>query len=170
MRTKRKVVRGAPGKRMAARRKRDGRILRPVKKKTGRPTKLTADVQRVIEEAVEAGMSPSAAGRQAGLNPQTISEWRGRFPVFSESIEQARARGMRKRLDAIGAGVLPSGLLDWRAQAWLLERLFPDDFGKKAGEIHVSATAAAGSGLTLSEADLRTLQDRRALALEVMSR
>lgn len=142
----------------------------PARRKVGRPSKYTEAIAGAIFEAVESGMSPTAAGALHKLHAQTISDWRTQIPEFSDGIEQARARGIQKRLEEVSAGVNLAGLRDWKASAWLLERLDREHFGRGPGvSVQVSANAEAGaqsvSGFVLSEAELGEIQARRAAAL-----
>lgn len=159
----------SPARKLAVKRKARKReavartkVARPVEKKLGRPTKYTPEVVEIIKAAVKSGLSPTRAGMLAGLNAQTVSEWRGRFPEFSDAIELARCEGLKERLENIER----SGIMDWRATAWLVEKTFPEEYGKQAA-INISATANASASAVavMSDEELAKLQERRAAAL-----
>lgn len=83
----------------------------------------------------------SAAARLAGVHPSTVSEWMNRglglddreqtdeMVEFVRLVETARAQFVQDRLDAIkAAGEDPK---HWTANAWLLERMFPEEFARR---------------------------------------
>lgn len=156
------------GKKKRPLRDRTKKERRTIERKVGRPSKYSAQIAQKIFAAVESGMSRTAAGALYGFHPQTISDWLVAIPEFADGIEQARARGISRRLEEVSAGVNLAGLKDWRASAWLLERLDREHFGKGPGvsvQVSASAEAGASAGFVLSEAELGEIQARRAAAL-----
>jgi hypothetical protein len=57
----------------------------------GRPTKRTPEMVARIVEAVAIGLTDEEASLLAGINPDTMTEWR-KDPEFSEAIERAAAQ------------------------------------------------------------------------------
>jgi hypothetical protein len=76
----------------------------------GRPTKRTPEVIAKIAEAIVIGLTDEEASLVAGINPDTMTEWR-KDPEFS---------GVILRLERIEAGEQ-----GWQGTAWALERLYP---------------------------------------------
>lgn len=122
----------------------------------GRPTKLTPEVWDAICLGVEKGMSPSRSAIHTGVSPKTLSDWRAENDDFSQAIDQARSRGIAKRIETIDGAIHSDGRKDWKAQAWLLGKMAPDEFGEKVQHEH-------GGTLTLQvpAEHLRRIQARR---------
>ena len=57
----------------------------------GRPTKRSPEVIAKIAEAVAKGLTDEEAALLAGINPDTMTEWR-KDPEFSGAIKRARGR------------------------------------------------------------------------------
>src|SRR4051794_5357057 len=91
---------------------------RPAKRKAaavGGPSKFTPkNVQAIIEAIEDHGASPSGAGRVLGIHPQTVSDWRDRYPEFSDEIEAAYERRRQRLLKSV------EGSKD--GARWILER------------------------------------------------
>lgn len=101
-----------------------------------RPTKLTPELTREISTYIRDGNSPTISATLVGISPSTYFNWMSkgsnqepRFMEFSESIERAKAQSIVNRLAHI-ARAADSG--NWRAAAWLLERMAPESFGKNS--------------------------------------
>jgi transposase-like protein len=71
----------------------------------GRPTKLTPEVVARIAEAVAIGLTDEEAAVLAGVNPDTMTDWRKRSEVF---------RGDKEGGDGRTAPTLTSDILDMR--------------------------------------------------------
>lgn len=97
-------------------------------KKGGRPTKYSPAVAWRICEPVARGCSREAAAALAGISASTLHGWRNQFPEFSEALEKADARFEAERVAAICEAGRKTG--NWTANAWLLERKFPQRYGK----------------------------------------
>ncbi|WP_448539831.1 terminase small subunit-like protein [Roseiflexus sp.] len=103
-------------------------------KKTGRPTKFTSERADIILDTLRRGASLAAAAAAAGVNPDTVLNWRRARRVFAIAVERAMAEGALRALDAIWTAA-ESG--DWRAAAWLLERRYPEDYGRQVTDARV---------------------------------
>lgn len=97
----------------------------------------------------------------AGINRVTLHRWiergekakSGKYRKFADDVERAKARGQQKLIDHIrdtgSLGLfqeetrvvesdkgttttkIVKRVVDWRASAWLLERMNPEDWGAK---------------------------------------
>lgn len=130
----------------------------------GRPTKLTPDVWEAICKGVEGGMSPSRSAILAGVSPKTLSDWRSENPEFSDAIDQAKARGIQTRVSNIDGAITREGTKDWRAQAWLLSKAAPEEFGDKVEHEHRGTVT-----LQVPAEQLRRIQARRREQLEKLA-
>ena len=101
----------------------------------------------VIKAIEEGAPTLTAAARLAGISPRTVTEWlaRGRgdddrpqteeFVQFLAEFEAAQARFVMNRVNLIKQAGLDEK--HWTANAWLLERMFPEDFAKRQA-VHVT--------------------------------
>jgi hypothetical protein len=90
----------------------------------GRPTKRTPEVVAKIAEAVAIGLTDEEAALLAGINPDTMTEWR-KDPEFSGATKRATAQRLKLRLERIEAGET-----GWQGTAWALERQHPARFAR----------------------------------------
>lgn len=112
-----------------------------------RRTTLTPELQASIALSVAAGAPIPIAAASAGVPKSTWRDWlaKGRegvepYAAFVEAMESAKA--------AFAAGavrkITAAGEFDWHPLAWLLERRFPHQFGRRqalelAGSVGVKA-------------------------------
>jgi hypothetical protein len=99
-------------------------ISKRVRLGEGRPTKRTPEVVAKIAEAIAIGLTDEEASLLAGVNPDTMTEWR-KDPEFSGAIKRAGAQRLLLRLERIEAGEQ-----GWQGTAWALERLYPHRFAR----------------------------------------
>lgn len=121
------------------------------KVKTRGKCQLTDENAAKIVETVAAGCAMETAAAYAGVNSWTFKDWlrRGRDDLKAgrankwtrlvEAIEQARAGAEAGRI----ARVAKAGINgEWQADAWWLERTFPDRYGRKTrveGTVQIQA-------------------------------
>ena len=75
-------------------------------------------------EAIAIGLTDDETSLLAGINPDTMTEWR-RDPEFSGAIKRATAERLLMRLKRIEAREQ-----GWQGTAWALERLYPHRFAR----------------------------------------
>jgi transposase-like protein len=107
--------------------------------RTGRPTKLTPELQEEILRGIRAGAYPEVAAQRVGIGSSTFYQWmqRGRqareaghpdqFTEFAEAVEEAKGHAETRAV----AVVLKAAEKSWRAAAWWLERTRPQRYGHK---------------------------------------
>lgn len=117
-----------------------------------RPTKLTPEVEDAMVRAILVGASYKTACQYAGISYQTFLNWRKRagavkerqgksrnapsdeFDVrligFVDHIKEAEAVAAIKSLVKINGAAKK----DWRAAAWMLERRFPNEYGRRRAQ------------------------------------
>jgi hypothetical protein len=117
-----------------------------------------------------------------GISASTASRWFREDEDFAAQVEQARSQFLASRLDLIQQAETASGRADWRAHAWLLERTFPDEYGKNrkatpdAAECQPAPSSGPHSsggldwspGCILTPAHLVILQAKRAADLSAL--
>ncbi len=105
--------------------------------KIGRPSKFTAKVKEAILEAVGKGVSLAFACEYAGINKRTLFLWLQRglkadesgedaeYYAFCTAVKRAKAYAVVEAVTYIrGHGE------KWQADAWWLERRYPEEFGQ----------------------------------------
>lgn len=133
----------------------------------GRPLTLDQPEGQEIVEAflrrIEKGMSAKGAARVSGLSTTTLYRWLETasedgapesYVLFRDRF--MRARGVREEtlIDALASAGRGEVGGDWRAPAWMLERLEPEEYGSKSkvevgGDVTVKLLQVEG----LPEAD-----------------
>ena len=100
-----------------------------------RPSKLTPNITKRIGENIALGLPYSLAAEANGIAYQTFNDWMnkgkteksGKYYQFYKWIHKCNADAAKeclKRLD----GAAKAG--DTRICTWILERRFPEDFGR----------------------------------------
>ncbi len=82
----------------------------------------------------ETGASDSAAASRAGVHPSTVSRWKRDCPDVAILLRSAREEFRQAHLSVIFAEATAGHARSWRAAAWLLERIFPEDYAPRAKE------------------------------------
>lgn len=109
-------------------------------------SKYSKEVQDAICASLEEGNGQLESARAGGIHPATYFEWLDKDSpyynsAFSDAVKKARALGdhrireqghaaIRKAGDGYRDGddtIRPS----WQAWAWILERKFPDEYGRR---------------------------------------
>jgi len=109
--------------------------------------KLAEQVAALVGEGVPAKHAAAACG----IGESTFYEWRGKYPEFSELLEQKRGEAIRDRVRLIKrAGEQGS----WQAAAWYLERQAPEEFALKVKAV----PAKPGEGEPSYEERLRLVK------------
>jgi hypothetical protein len=117
--------------------------------RTGRPCKLK-DFSASFLKYIENGLPISSAAALSGLAPSTVMDWlaKGRAAKnkqFSDFLEQyTRARGIA--LGKVVARLTRASEEDWRALAWLAERMWPEELCLKSNSHIVNVVQHAGNG------------------------
>lgn len=107
---------------------------KPDKRRRGKGTgrsKLTAEFIHKVEQLAAQGLNQRQIATILNVGACTISIWKagkGKLEEkFQNALRKGEAEGIRRRLKRIEkAGVKGS----WQADAWLLERRNPDQFGR----------------------------------------
>ena len=106
---------------------------------TGRPTSLTPQVQTSICERLSEGATYEGAAVLSGVSYPAFKSWMSRgsdgeepFATFRAAVTQAREFAKQEAIKNVRGGVLQSGMRDWKAESWWLERMYPEDFAPQA--------------------------------------
>jgi len=104
--------------------------------RSGRPTVRTPSVLKVLFGAIERGLPYSQAAALAGISYDSVNRWRkqGLSPDAEPEIcDFCKQLGIAKAksADALLAKVNEAAAKgQWRAAAWMLERRYPEDWGR----------------------------------------
>lgn len=110
---------------------------RGIRRKLGRPTKLTKRLKDSLFKALKDGVSYETACEFAGIWPSTFYKWisegerdkennfKTEFSEFSEDIKKVNATVEIDLIQQVSKDK------SWQSKAWILERRFPDKWGRK---------------------------------------
>jgi transposase len=130
----------------------------------GRPSKLTAELQRRLCDALRAGNHLEVAARYAGISRPTLHRWlsEAREDGADPSLIELRAAVSKAEADAEvhAVGVVRKAIAqgDWRAALAYLERRHPQRWRRREPAAAPDAGAPAGAGdLDISDPTTRAL-------------
>jgi transposase len=93
--------------------------------------RLTPERRAELLRWLEAGLPIEMAARLSNLGIRSVTAWRKRcaegvrgYVTLEEDIQTAMARGESVHL----ARIAEAGRTQWRASAWLLERMYPEKY------------------------------------------
>lgn len=100
--------------------------------KAGRGSKLTTEFIHKVEQLAAKGLNQRQIAHILNVGPCTLSIWKASSGKLEEKFQKAlsvgEAIGVKRRLERIEkAGKKGS----WQADAWLLERRQPEQFGRR---------------------------------------
>lgn len=114
----------------------------------GRPHKFTKETLSRLYAGIRLGLSYEHAAMYAGISYDTYNNWvNGRFPrgvkkadqlQFFEDLTRAEGDAAARNMTLIQKAATD----DWRAAAWILERRYPETYGKSVQAIEHSGTVA----------------------------
>ena len=104
------------------------------------PTKFNASRARALVERISQGATLTEAASVAGVHRATVRAWllRARQPdaprelaEFAAAMRDAELARKDLLIDQVAKGMNIAGMPDWKASAWLLERLYPEEFARR---------------------------------------
>ena len=98
--------------------------------------KLTPQLQKQIGDNITLGMPLKFAAEAAGITEVTFYNWlkrgeaesKGQFFEFAEHIKACKAKAVQLHLKLITKAATDGS---WQASAWILERRYPEEFGRR---------------------------------------
>lgn len=108
-----------------------------------RPTKYNEYTKAEIIKYIEDGYSQADAAQMSSVGESTFYEWLQANPEFAESIKRAVIKSKQVLIERVKR----HGITDWKANAWLLERRFPQEYAIKqitehTGKVEQSITVS----------------------------
>lgn len=91
--------------------------------------KYSEPIVRAFCDALAIGATRRFAAQGAGISDQTYLNWMKTKPEFLRAMIDAEDRFLKRNLAVIMRAAVEN--TDWKAAAWLLERRFPSEYGKK---------------------------------------
>lgn len=104
---------------------------------SGKPLKLTRKLGSDICARVANGVPKTYAAKASGVSLNTIAEWERRGRGQDERPATELTVWFASEMDKAVAKFIESKVVEiskdeaWQAKAWLLERRFPDEFGRR---------------------------------------
>jgi hypothetical protein len=121
---------------------------RSVKKKVsvnGRPGKRTPQIEKTLLEAVSTGAPYRIASHAAGISEDTFARWRQEDPEFARKVEVAAGRTAVEIMKRIRK----HGEESFQPLAWMMERRYPESFGRPEVQLHQSINQQTNINNTL---------------------
>lgn len=116
--------------------------------KIGRPTKLTPSAIVTLQESITRGLTYDLAARRVGVSYEALRQWMRQGEADLEAGDtgtvHAQLVACLTEAESESAASLLESLTesdDWRAKAWLLERRFPAQYGRKTELTHTVTTS-----------------------------
>lgn len=137
--------------------------------KPGAPTKRSPEVEQLILDVLSAGGTWVMAAAAAGISDDTLVRWRDADPEFHTRCTRARI-GCAADL---AVKIRSEARSDWRAASWLIERLAPEQYGRRTivtGDptgvpIKIDAALSAAAEIRSNPESLSKLHDLIAAAV-----
>ena len=146
--------------------------VRNCKTRLGRPAKeFPAElIARILRQA-EIGMPQRLIAQGIGVTEGCFSKWLATKEEFRRVFQSARIRGVEAKIAGIEKSISggKDGYHDWKADAWILSRMFPEEFADPGRKIEVNNTAVTNVTVVSAE-KLKEIQERRRTALAAHGR
>jgi hypothetical protein len=112
----------------------------------GRPPKKTATAMARIIQVAKSGLPLHFAAKAGDITEETLLQWRRQDPRFARELEEARLEAVERRWKRIekaakGSQERPP---DWKADAWSLERVYSQLFGRPDLQLSVNQSVSTG--------------------------
>jgi hypothetical protein len=95
---------------------------------------------KVMLRAIRLGLTQKLAANLAGLNQSEFDEKLANEPQFAKQVRVASAHYARRHIDRIDK----HSEKVWTASAWLLERIYPGDYGPAHAQLAVHTNIESG--------------------------
>lgn len=130
--------------------------------RTGAPTKCDEVLTALVVKRIAAGAPVPVACAAEGVSRQNLEQWRKRADMgnaacltFLAAVERAHARFISQRVVNIAAAGFAAGDTDapaggdWKADAWLAERMDPEHFAAQQVLLVKAQEAASDDVLSM---------------------
>lgn len=114
----------------------------------GRKSKYTEETVKLILDGVRVGATLAHAAAAGGIHIDTLIEWRNTKPEFSEALKKAEGECVVMRLARINKAGKDG---KWQADAWTLERRYPQEYGRTIQEHQGQLELSGGVNIYLPQ-------------------
>ena len=97
-------------------------------KRSGRPSKYSPERVKTILDAIRIGVPNRWAACRAGISDDTLIRWRRRYADFAVQVAHAEADFVAHNVALVQQA---AQFGDAKSAQWLLERRYPEDFGRR---------------------------------------
>jgi hypothetical protein len=104
-------------------------------------SKYTPELVEWICQALRLGATRRDAAAVARIHRDTFYQWLKEKPEFPEAVKKAEAEGVVMSLAKINKAASD----DWRAAAWLLERRYLEEYGRRVERVQTVVSGPAGA-------------------------
>jgi hypothetical protein len=116
------------------------------KAKRGQPTKRNPLALKRILKTAESGLPLHFCAQAGNITSETLLQWRKQDPQFDQLLQAARLKAVERRWKRIekaakGTAQHPP---DWKADAWSLERVYPQFFGRPDLQLSINQSVSSG--------------------------
>jgi hypothetical protein len=125
-----------------------------------RNTKLNDETHARLKQAIGLGATYELACAYAGINQSTFYRWLSTNEEFRKSIKASEGAGAVELLGRIKKEAKEGS---WQAAAWLLERRYPEMYGRNRLEL----TGANGGAIEINH-HTATPEEKRQRALTIL--
>lgn len=116
------------------------------KAKGGAPTKRNSLALKRILKTAESGLPLHFCAQAGNITSETLLRWRKQDPQFDQLLQTARLKAVEqrwKRIEKAAKGTAQHPP-DWKADAWSLERTYPQFFGRPDLQLSVNQSVSTG--------------------------
>jgi hypothetical protein len=117
----------------------------------GRPPKKTTTAMARIIEVAKTGLPLHFAAKAGDITDETLLQWRRQDHKFAHDLEAARLEAVERRWKRIekAAKGTEENPPDWKADAWSLERTYPQFFGRPDIQLSLNQSVSTGPTNTI---------------------
>lgn len=108
-----------------------------------RPPKYTPERHKKVIDAIRLGATQRLAAAYAGVDEATVINWKHRYLHFLHAVNEAQGAATVGWLAKIEKAANDG---TWQAAAWKLERLYPQEYGRRV----IEATGPDGGPISFS--------------------
>lgn len=129
----------------------------------------------MLLKAIEDGLPLKQSAMLAGISYDSLNRWRIRgesksapleFCDFCKALRHSEAIAMQRLVGRIQA----AGEADWKASAWMLEKRFPDEFGKPQRVEHSGPEGKPIEALAIVEPEVLQRMKKQAGIVEIAAK
>ena len=101
---------------------------------------------RPRSHSLKSGLPLHFCAQAGSITYETLLQWRKQDPEFDQLLQTARLKAVERRWKRIEQAAIGSvdNPPDWKADAWSLERTYPQHFGRPDIQLSVNQSVSSG--------------------------